>query len=902
MALAPGTRLGTYEIIAPIGEGGMGQVYRATDTALGRQVAIKILPDAFASDPDRLARFEREAKTLASLNHPHIAAIYAIEKSTGQLALVMELVEGDDLSQRIVRGAIPIDEALPIARQIAEALEAAHEQGIVHRDLKPANIKVRADGTVKVLDFGLAKAMPPISGMPPSQSQATTTTTPGLISRVGAILGTAAYMSPEQTRGTGVDKRTDLWAFGCVVFEMLTTRRAFEGATTTDLLAAIIEREPDWSLLPPATPIGVRRLLRRCLTKDPKKRLHDIADARLDLDDILTSQRDGEPGSARARPAWASGGALAFAAIAIVTAAITWLVAQQMHPMTSDGPAIDATVERLTYDSGVTRMPALSPDGRLLAYASDRSGDGNLDIWVQQIFGETPLRLTDDPADDVAPDFSPDGTQVVFRSERNGGGIYVVSALGGAARLVAQDGRRPRFSPDGSRIAYWSGQFRGGAASASSLFVIALSGGAPTRLLPDFAVANDPVWAPDGQSLLVAGVRDSTSQPADSFDWWRAPIDGTPPVRTGVFEIPLLRGTRVSPSQWTSAGVLFTRGDDLFRVSLSPAGRIFAPPRRLTLGVGPYVDPTSGPDGDLVFARLEVLRAVERASLSNPTEPATRLYADTSSNTFRTSGTTDGSTIVFEREVGAAREIWIKHIPSGRQTLVTRVATRNGLNATVSPDGARIVYTQSSTETGGPLGTGYVIETAAGVPQKLCEACELHGFLADNQRVLAVVNGALTIRVIDVRTGASRDLVIAGDRSRLGRPHVSPDDRWLVFGRRRGTVGKTVVVRFPVGQPVVSDNLEAVDEPTSTGRPAGWSLDSHVVYLLLDTDGFRCLWGQRLDPTTGGLLGKPFVARHFHTTEGMGTTFGNAITTAGFLYERIDAAASVWRLTVPARR
>ena len=221
MALTPGTRLGVYEVTAQIGEGGMGEVYRATDTKLKRQVAIKILPPSFAADPDRLARFQREAEVLASLNHPNIAAIYGLEESGGMTALVMELVEGDDLSQRIARGAIPLDEALPIAKQIAEALEAAHEQGIIHRDLKPANIKVRPDGTVKVLDFGLAKAMEPAGATSPSVSQSPTITTPAM-TQAGMILGTAAYMSPEQARGKTVDKRADIWAFGCVLYEMLT--------------------------------------------------------------------------------------------------------------------------------------------------------------------------------------------------------------------------------------------------------------------------------------------------------------------------------------------------------------------------------------------------------------------------------------------------------------------------------------------------------------------------------------------------------------------------------------------------------------------------------------------------------------------------------------------------------
>jgi protein kinase-like protein len=277
-----------YEVVAQIGEGGMGAVYRATDTSLGRQVAIKVLPDAFAANPDRLVRFEREAKTLASLNHPHIAAIYGFEKSAHQHALVMELVEGEDLSQRIARGAIPLDEALPIAHQIAEALEEAHEHGIIHRDLKPANIKVRSDGTVKVLDFGLAKAIEPAGSSLPSASLSPTITTPAT-TRAGMILGTAAYMSPEQARGIDVDKRTDLWAFGVVLWEMLSGTRLFQGATVSDALAAVLRADPPWATLPINTPAGINRLLRRCLEKDRKRRLDSAAVARLDIEETLTA-------------------------------------------------------------------------------------------------------------------------------------------------------------------------------------------------------------------------------------------------------------------------------------------------------------------------------------------------------------------------------------------------------------------------------------------------------------------------------------------------------------------------------------------------------------------------------------------------------------------------------------
>ena len=256
MALTPGTRLGPYEIAAQIGEGGMGEVYQATDTNLGRDVAIKVLPESVAQGPERLARFDREARTLAALNHPNIAQIHGLEKSAGTIALVMELVEGPTLADRIAQGAIPVDEALPIAKQIAEALEAAHEQGIIHRDLKPANIKVRPDGTVKVLDFGLAKALEPASALGASTgqalSQAPTITTPAM-TQVGMILGTAAYMSPEQARGEAVDSRADIWAFGVVLYELVTGRRLFDAENVSETLAAVLREDPTWDTLPAST-------------------------------------------------------------------------------------------------------------------------------------------------------------------------------------------------------------------------------------------------------------------------------------------------------------------------------------------------------------------------------------------------------------------------------------------------------------------------------------------------------------------------------------------------------------------------------------------------------------------------------------------------------------------------
>ncbi|MFH1178026.1 MAG: serine/threonine-protein kinase, partial [Acidobacteriota bacterium] len=325
MTVSAGNRLGPYEVLAPLGVGGMGEVYRARDTKLNRDVAIKVLPPLFADEPERLARFTREAQVLASLNHPSIGAIFGLDESGGVRALVMELVEGDDLSALIARGPLPLAEVLPIARQIADALEAAHEQGIVHRDLKRANIKVRADGTLKVLDFGLAKAMD--AAGPSSTDPAYSPTLTAHATQLGLILGTAAYMSPEQARGKAVDRRADIWAFGVVLYEMLTGRRLFSGEETSDVFAAVLRQEIDLGALPAETPAGIRRLLLRCLDRDVKGRLRDIGEARVAIDDMLSgrtgaaSPAAGAPGKAPGagwptRLAWLGAG-LALGALAI---------------------------------------------------------------------------------------------------------------------------------------------------------------------------------------------------------------------------------------------------------------------------------------------------------------------------------------------------------------------------------------------------------------------------------------------------------------------------------------------------------------------------------------------------------------------------------------------------------
>ena len=439
MPLSPGTTLGPYSVTAKIGEGGMGEVYRARDTKLDRDVALKVLPAAFTSDPDRLARFEREAKVLASLNHPNIGSIYGLEDADGQKALVLELIEGPTLADRIKEGPIPIDEAVPIAKQIAEALEAAHEQGVIHRDLKPANVKVKDDGTVKVLDFGLAKAFQPeVLGSDASQSPTMT----AAATATGVIMGTAAYMAPEQAKGRTVDKRTDVWAFGAVVYEMLTGRRAFEGDDVSTTLARVIEREPNWDALPSVVSPVLQSFLRRCLTKEPKQRLHDVADVRLAMEGAFETAGSvlADPAVAPSLALWqrpipAVGVALAIAAVGSL--AVWGLVRPAVVP--ADLVRFRIVLPETAPLSFGANQPDLtiSPDGTQVVSTGRNAESSTLQLYLRPIdqLEATPLRGGEGG---VGPVVSPNGAWVGFTDGQTGRRLQKVSIFGGPPVSLTQ--------------------------------------------------------------------------------------------------------------------------------------------------------------------------------------------------------------------------------------------------------------------------------------------------------------------------------------------------------------------------------------------------------------------------------------------------------------------------------
>ena len=464
--MTPGTQLGSYEILSPLGKGGMGEVWRARDSKLGREVAIKTLPEEFAKDEERLARFEREAKLLASLNHPNIAAIYGLEEHEGTRFLVLELVEGDTLAERLKRGAIPVEETLTLALQIAEALEAAHEKGVIHRDLKPANIKVTPEGKIKVLDFGLAKAFAGDgSGVNLSQSP----TLSMAATQQGVILGTAAYMSPEQARGVTVDKRADIWAFGCVLYEMLSGRQVFKGELMSDVMASVLKSDPDYKGLPPTIHPKLRDLLRRCLEKEPKQRWHDVGDVRVEIEQLLADPESNVAWEAEAAPSSRrSFNRVVVVATFLLTVAVTSVATWMIKPGAPSRLAryTIALPEADELLNGGRNMVSVSPDGSMVAYTGGLRGSADnteSQIYLRRIDNLEPTPVS--------------GTE-------NGG-------------------RRPFFSPGGEWLAFWSGP------STNKLMKVSVSGGAPIPLCDsdNFWGAS---WGPD--DMIVFGQVDGIFQ------------------------------------------------------------------------------------------------------------------------------------------------------------------------------------------------------------------------------------------------------------------------------------------------------------------------------------------------------------------------------------------------------
>ena len=795
MALAPGSRLGHYDVTDLLGEGGMGQVWRATDTQLNRQVALKILPDAFADDPDRLARFQREAQILASLNHPSIAQIHGIEEAEGTRALVLELVEGPTLADRIANGPIPLDEALPIARQIAEALEAAHEAGVIHRDLKPANIKVREDGTVKVLDFGLAKALDPSPAGDPSQSPTLT----AAATQVG-IMGTAAYMSPEQARGKPVDKRADIWAFGVVLYEMLAGARPFQGEDVSLTLASVMRSEIDAKTLPQNVPVGVLAVLRRCLQKDPRQRIRDIGDVRLALAGDFPSpdmEHRALPGAAMG---WPSGLLLGLGGLVLgaLAATLGLPVERPLDPVASARFPLDLPAPPLLNVGPM--MVAISPDGRTLVFAGrDRLYRRELDQLDWQ-----PIPGTENGVD---PMFSPDGRWLAFE---NAEGLQRMPAEGGPTALIVEGAaiRGAAWAPDDSIVFSPAG---------SGMFRVPLSGGEPepvTMLEEGQTIHLAPNVLPGGEAVLFS-IR--TVTPADD-EIAVASLDGGE-VRS------LLRGTR--PRYVATGHVLFMREDDLWAVGFDPDRlEVLGQPVPIledvqTEGNSGYGQLAVSDDGTLIYIpRVADERArrdfvwVSREGRIEPLETESREH-----RAFDLSP--DGTRVA----VSSLTDIWVYDLQRGGSARLT-FGPEQERRPTWSPDGARVAFTAVDL----PLswkaadGTGEVEPLGAAANQVPTS------FTSDGTAVVFEQRGA-TVDIGVMNLGDDRRITWLLDgpfNERDGA--LSPDDRWLAYSAQAASTVSEILVRpFPD----VEDGSWQVS--TDGGRWPVWNrADNELFYATGD--------------------------------------------------------------------
>jgi Tol biopolymer transport system component len=869
MVLVSGTRLGPYEILALLGAGGMGEVYRARDTRLDRTVAIKVLHTHLTSNPEARQRFEREARVVSSLNHPHICGLHDIGQQDGIDFLVMEYLEGKTLAARLNTGPLPVPQALEYASQIADALATAHDAGIAHLDLKPGNAMVTERGVVKVLDFGLAQQ----NSKP---AHAAGATTQPLVPGSGQVIGTVSYMSPEQAQGKPLDARSDIFSFGALLYEMLTRRRAFQEDSNLATLAAILNKEPvSLSELAPAVPRGLDRLIEKCLQKKRHDRWQHMADVKLILDLLRNLDSAALPAVHETRrrqfgwlTLWLAG--LAGALLAVGTLHL-------IHGAGADtGP--EATPRLVTADNGLNVFPALSKDGTLLAFASDRGKQDNLDIWLQQIGGQEPIRITSDPADETHPSFSPDGTRIAFRSERDGGGVYVVPALGGDPLLLAAGGRNPRFSPDGRLLAYWVGREGSYAAGASRVFVVESGGGQPRPVHPEMAWAMYPVWSPRNDELLVLGEKN----PGESADWWVLPIEQGRPKKTGAFPQLVAQGLRrtqagsgldLAPLDWIDDGrsrVLVTAplGDaaSLWEIYLSANRSVSGPARRITRGPGRHVHAARAISSQferLVFAdealNYEIwtlpleANGTARGEIERLTDSALPQWAP--------SITRDGRQILFVSERFGSWALQWRDLASGRERTLLSSPVRL-MSAKFAGDGTCVAYSNVQYHV-------FSVPSVGGTVEKLCERCgTVTGVSFDGRQIAIEPMANEDLLMFDTTEHKILTLALRpGTDSMLSGGQISADGKWIAFHSVHNPAGTAKVWIAPLdrNRPLPVSEWIAITDGKAVERDPYWGTNSDLLYFISERDGFRCIWAQRLDPTTKKPSRKAFPIWHFHS-------------------------------------
>jgi serine/threonine protein kinase len=810
MPLCVGDKLGPYEIISALGAGGMGEVYRARDTRLGRDVAIKVLPQAFAADPERMARFEREAKVLASLSHASIASIYGLEDSDGIRALVMELVSGPTLAERLQHGAIPSDEALPLAKQIAEAVEYAHERGIVHRDLKPANIKLPPDNGVRILDFGLAKAM---EGDAAATDISTSPTISRMATQAGIILGTAAYMSPEQAKGRSVDRRTDIWAFGCVLFEMLTGTTTFDGETVTDVLAAVVMKDPDWPKLPAATPPRIRELLQRCLKREHRQRLQSIGDARIIIEEVLAGTPHGsfvQHGPSQARTLWLSVPPWALAGLLAITAGFLLF-----HPRAGDDhlqqPIRASILPPPKYDFAVSSTAPISPDGRFLAFVAYPSG-GPTQLWIRPIDSlvAKPLAGTNGA---LNPFWSFDSQWIAFYSNNK---LQKISINGGVPLDICDSasGRGGTWGPDGTILFVPD--------IGVPVFSVPATGGTPvavTQLDKSLQeVAHRwPVFLPDGKHFLFF------SQGSENVIY---------AASTGSSKRKLILKNESNVLYALPGYLLFVRNRVLMAQQFDP--------KRLELS-GPIVPiaedvPVNGfrlamfwvSQNGILSAKTQILKNVQPVWVDRLGNTLDLLGEPAMFESFRVSPNGEKVAFAVDDPQEAIPNLWVYDIQGHHKTRLT-FGPSSAQSPTWSSDGNRIVFV--SNLKGSPhlfsIPVTGVGQAEALLPSDQFEAPTSESpdgrYLAFDRRSLSG-NGHWNVWILPM-SGDKKPYPLLDSNYDQGSAIFSPDGKWLAFESKETGRYEIYLVPFP-------DATSKLAISTDGGRNPRWSLRGQELFYL----------------------------------------------------------------------
>ncbi|MCC6588903.1 MAG: serine/threonine-protein kinase [Bryobacterales bacterium] len=848
--------IGHYELLEQIGAGGMGEVFRAKDLLLGRVVAIKRLrPDFFGND-DRRRRFLKEARAASSLDHPNIVCIHDLLESDGREYLVMEYIEGETLRAHLARGPLAVDRAVEIALQVAGALEAAHRAGIVHRDLKPSNVMVCCDGKVKLLDFGLAKTD---DVRPITADQATITVASQDRSAEGVLAGTAAYMSPEQAEGLKVDWRSDIFSFGAVLYEMLTGRQAFVGRSWTATIAAILTQHPPPIRQFARVPAELERLVSLCLLKQPSKRLQHVDDIRVELENLSDAPAVAIPnGPAGARRRYTVAALIAVALMALV------VFAWSMLRPTAAALSHTARLIQVTRDAGLTTTPALSPDGKLIAYASDRASTGNLDIWVQQLPTGGAVRLTTNAAAEYAPRFAPDGSHILFRSDAGGAsGIFSIPALGGKPRPVIAGATDACYSPDGHQLLYVKGppgDFR-----RTQLFVQPAEGGPVRRLAPDFLAASGGIWSPDSESILFLGIN-----PSNEVDWWLTTPSGSRPVAVNAkaaFRANSL--SAAAPGAWSADGryIYFVAGkgaaSNIWRASWDPLRKTVSAPERVTYGTGES-QLSLARDGRVAFFSSRDTVSIWGVRLDPRTGIATTAPERLTSGAggeLRSDLSADGRSLISISTRDGTADIWIRDLETGSEHNVTANAMVEE-QPKLSRDGKLVAYMIN--EHG--RHHLYVTPAEGGSPELRCDHCGWPlDWTPDSSGILYAGGSLEQASIWMVDADGRRWPVVEEKGMSLWAGRLSPNGKWVAF-KRDVDVSRSRVYVAPIitGQRIPVSSWIPITAGEQWDDLPRWSHDGRLIYMLSRRDGMACVWAQAIDDATKRPVGEPFGVLHLH--------------------------------------